>query len=307
MTTWTPEDLLGLSRPSPLAVDWPAPVDVRIEDESVTWDRAATQARNGRQEVGPDLLEHFGALARPEDFGAAVVEFVRAFGPLGVDTDGKPLSALVGPEIRQHAVRVRSLERQSEPLSAYRLWSSRVAAVLPVVGSLTTRRKVTKPDLLRFARVVFGWTEGVDYRQTSAPGEPLTLEAHPYNTAADIEDWLPITELRGEVSGVVTEWLSEAHIGVGVRWPERKPFGELSMVGGSGGCLASVLLQVALTMTRAESAFTCAGCGLPFTPRRIPREGQRAFCDVCRTNGIPQKLATRDMRRRQAKERRNNG
>src|SRR5665647_2946112 len=78
MTTWTPEDLLGLSRPSPLAVDWLAPVDVRLEGESVTWDRAATQARNGRQQVGPDLIEHFGALDRAQEFGTAVVNFVRA-------------------------------------------------------------------------------------------------------------------------------------------------------------------------------------------------------------------------------------
>lgn len=282
MTTWSPEDLLGLSHPSPLAVDWPAPVDVRIEGESVTWDSAATQARNGRQEVGPDLLEHFGALARAENFEAAVIEFVSDFGPLGVDDEGRPLTVLGSREKWQH--RIRSLERQSEPLTAYRAWSSRVAVVLPIIGSLTTRRKVTEPDLLRFAHVVFGWTDA-----------ELT----------EIEDRLP--DMRGEVSGLVTEWLYESHIGVGVRWQERKPFGELSMVGGSNGCLAAVLLQLALTMTRAEQAFICAGCGLPFTPRRIPRVGQRAFCDVCRSNGIPQKLATRDMRRRKAQEGASNG
>jgi len=306
MTTWSPEDLLGLSRPSPLAVDWPAPVDVRLEGDSVTWDRAATQSRNGRQEVGPDLLEHFGALDRTEDLGAAVVAFVRSFGPLGVTEDGKPLSALEGRENRERGMRVQSLARHAEPLSAYRYWSARVAAVLPVVGALTTRRKVAIPDLVHFARVVYDWTEGVDYRQTSAVDEPLTLEAIPYDTDTDIEARLKGTDLRGQVSGLVTGWLYAARVGVGVQWPERKPFGELSMVGGSAGCLASILLQLALTMTRAESAYTCAGCGLPFSPRRIPREGQRAFCDVCRTNGIPQKLATRDMRRRQAKERRSN-
>lgn len=306
MTRSNPENLAGLSRPFPLAVDWPSPVDVRLVGESVTWDRAATQARNGRQEIGPDLLEHFAALDRAEDFGAAVVDFVSAFGPLGVGTDGRPLSALDGREIIERELRIHSLDRLSEPLSAYRHWSSRVAAVLPVVGSLTTRRKVSAPDQLRFARVVYGWTEGVDYWQRSARGERLTVDAPPDGTDDEIGHQLRRTDMRGQVSGVVTSWLYAARIGVGVRWPERKPFAELSMVGGRGGCLASVLLQLALTMTRTESVFTCAGCDLPFTPRRIPREGQRAFCDVCRSNGVPQKLATRDMRRRQGTERRSN-
>lgn len=280
MTKWAPADLLGLGRPSPLHVDWPAPTDVRIEGDFVTWGSAATRARNGRQHLGPDLVEHFAALGGADDFGSAVAEFVRDFGPLGLDRRGQPLGALDGPGTLRHET--DALARLSEPLATWQLWSARIEALLRVVGPLTTGRKVANDDLLSFARVVYAWP-------------------------ADICDREAVGRLRGmnmrsQVAGVVTSWLYAVGVGVGVRWPQGRPFGELSMVGGSGGCLSAILLQLALTMTRTESVLICAGCGLPFTPRRLPREGQRAFCDACRASGVPQKLATRDLRRRRAQK-----
>ena len=302
---WGADDLTGLGRPSPLIADWPAPVDVRAEHDSVSWDRAATEGRGGRQEVGPELLERFVALARSADFGSAVVDFVKDFGPLGVDTDGRLLTANDPNDQaqRRREIERMSADRHSEPLTAYRQWSNRLAAVLPVVGSLTTRRRVSTADLLRFARVVLGWTEEVDYRQLSSEGEPPARSG----TDAQDEKCLRALELRPMMAGLVTSWLYDARIGIGVRWREPRQSGQLAMVGGSGGCLPSVLLQLALTMTRVESAFTCSGCGLPFTPRRMPREGQRAFCGVCRSGGVPQKLATRAMRERKAQEGKSNG
>jgi len=311
MTHWTPDDLSGLGRPSPLFAEWPAPVDLRVDDEAVSWDRAATTGRGGRQHVDPKLLEKFVALARSADLGSAVVDFVQDFGPLGVDEDGQLLAA---HDPNDHAQRRREIERMSvdrhaEPLTAYRHWSDRVAAVLPVVGALTTRRKPATADLVRFARVVLGWTEEVYYRQLSGEGEPPKAKPVRSGTDAEVEKELRAVELRPLIAGVVTSWLYYARIGVGIRWPETKTDkpGQLAMVGGSAGCLPSVLLQLALTITRADSAFTCSGCGLPFTPRRLPREGQRAFCGVCRSEGVPQKLATRAMRERKAQEGKSNG
>lgn len=314
MTHWSADDLTGFGRPSPLIALWPAPVDVRAEHDSVSWDRAATEGRGGSQEVEPELLEHFVALARAADFGSAVVDFVQKFGPLGVDTDGRLLTANDPNDQaqRRREIERMSVDRPSEPLTAYRQWSSRVAAVLPVVGSLTTQRKVSTPDLVRFARVVLGWTEEVDYRQLSSEGEPPKVKPVRSGTDAQDEKRLRALELRPLVAGLMTSWLYDARIGIGIRWQEPRhgqsdQSGQLAMVGGSGGCLPSVLLQLALTMTRVASVFTCSGCGLPFTPRRMPREGQRAFCGVCRSGGVPQKLATRAMRERKAQEGKSNG
>lgn len=311
MTYWTPDDLNGLGRPTPLAVAWPAPVDIRVDDEAVSWDRVATEARGGRQEVEPDLLERFVALASSADLGSAVVAFVEQFGPLGVDADGRLLTAHDpnDPAQRRREVERMVADRHSEPLSAYRHWSTRVAAVLPLVGALTTRRKPLTADLVRFARVTLGWTEEVTYHQPSRDDESLGVEAVRTGTDAQVEKELRALQLRPLVAGTVTSWLYDARIGVGIRWPETRTnkLGELAMVGGSAGCLPSVLLQLALTMTRAESAFTCSGCGLPFTPARLPREGQRAFCGDCRSKGIPQKLATRAMRARKAQGGRTDG
>jgi len=311
MTHWTPDDLSGHGRPSPLFAEWPAPVDVRVDDEEVSWDRAATAGMGGRQHVDPKLLERFVALARSADLGSAVVDFVQDFGPLGVDADGQLLAAHDSNDLEQRRREVErmSVDRHGEPLTAYRQWSDKVAAVLPVVGALTTRRKPPTADLVRFARVVLGRKEEVYYRQLFGEGEPPKVDPVRSGTDTEVEKDLRAVELRPLIAGVVTSWLYYARIGFGIRWPETetdKP-GQLAMVGGSAGCLPSVLLQLALTMTRAESAFTCSGCGLPFTPRRLPREGQRAFCGSCRAGGVPQKLATRALRARQRQEGESNG
>ncbi len=309
MTYWTHDDLSGLGRPSPLIADWPAPVDLRVENDAVSWDRAATASRGGRQDVEPKVLERFVALARSADLGSAVVKFVHDFGPLGVDADGRLLTAHDPNDLaqRRREVERMGVDRHSEPLSAYRHWSDRVAAVLPVVGALSTRRKPPTVDLVRFARVVLGREEEVYYRQLSGEGEPPKVDPVRSGTDAQVEKDLRAVELRPLVAGVVSSWLYAARIGVGIRWQEPRPAGQLAMVGGSAGCLPAVLLQLALTMTRAESAFTCSGCGLPFTPRRMPREGQRAFCGTCRASGVPQKLATRALRARQRQEGESNG
>lgn len=265
-----------LSRSSPLAVDWPAPVDVRIEGDAVTWDRARTETRNGRQQVNPGLLERFAALARDADLGAAVLDFVLDFGPLGVDSDGRALSAEdhATEDGRQRMLDREAAARQSEPLASWYTWSERVAATLPVASALISRRKVSTGDLERFGRVVVSGqsTDGVDLKKV-------------------------VTQQL--VAGAVTGWLYWARVGVGVNWRTGQ-FAQLSMAGGGAGCLPSVLLQLALTMTRAESVSTCSGCGLPFTPNRIAREGRRSFCEVCRSKGVPQKLAARDLRHRRA-------
>lgn len=61
-------------------------------------------------------------------------------------------------------------------------------------------------------------------------------------------------------------------------------------------------LQCAVAVCRAKSSFICDGCQNVFTPARQPRHGQRKFCETCRTNKVPEKIAKRDLydRRRKA-------
>jgi hypothetical protein len=86
-------------------------------------------------------------------------------------------------------------------------------------------------------------------------------------------------------------------VGFGVRWPDPKPAGTLTVTGGDDGCLQALVLQVALAVTREDTA-TCNGCGVLFTPTKRPAAGLRVFCSDCRSKGVPQRFASRAHRAR---------
>ena len=71
----------------------------------------------------------------------------------------------------------------------------------------------------------------------------------------------------------------------------------------AGSSLADALaVQTALFITGASSAYVCDGCNSIFIPTRQPRYGQAKYCKVCRDGGVPQKVATREFRKRQRRE-----
>lgn len=46
----------------------------------------------------------------------------------------------------------------------------------------------------------------------------------------------------------------------------------------------------------------CDGCSVQHRPKRQGRPGERSFCDQCRAEGVPVRLAGRDLRERRRRQ-----
>jgi hypothetical protein len=63
--------------------------------------------------------------------------------------------------------------------------------------------------------------------------------------------------------------------------------------------LSYLALQVCLLASKHDAFAVCSHCNITFTPgKRAPKLGQRTFCQACRADGIPVRLAQRDRRAR---------
>jgi len=66
-----------------------------------------------------------------------------------------------------------------------------------------------------------------------------------------------------------------------------------------GNPLGAIAFQLALTMSAAESFFTCSGCGLPYLRRKkSPKLGESNFCESCHDTGVALRNADRARRAR---------
>lgn len=71
-----------------------------------------------------------------------------------------------------------------------------------------------------------------------------------------------------------------------------------------GRLFSAIALQLLLTVANADSLYVCSGCSYPYSrsrEKRVPRPGQRNFCEECDKFGMPLKFADRDRREREAR------
>jgi hypothetical protein len=104
-------------------------------------------------------------------------------------------------------------------------------------------------------------------------------------------------------------WLLNTLLGLGqvrpwVTWSDsargRK---HLQIKYSSRSLLSNLALQLCLRVSKMEAFLVCVHCQTVYAPLvRAPKTGQRNFCPKCRRNGIPNKYALKDFRRKRRSE-----
>lgn len=167
-----------------------------------------------------------------------------------------------------------------------------------------------------------GWVDGqymehaeIWRHQARQAAALLAISHHLHRgTLGRDEDWLTVFEwqllvgLPWEGLDVAGQWalvaeVADAWLRLGDARPRiRLPGAGEGMVFSGRNLFGTLALQLASAISRREGLDICLGCGLPYTPTRVPPKGRRHYCSACRDRKVPQKHAARAYwdRRRQA-------
>lgn len=267
-------------RHPPARQGWLAPVDVRLDSDSVVYDHTASRRRAGVLIPTAGMLSEFRRLASAD--GQAIAEYAAEYGVLGLcehglvhtyctevdDEDGEP--TVDNPADR-------------EPLVEWRRYSTLAGTLLR--GALVLSRPHPVPLDEADLAVLLDYGS---YQLEQVDDGDNTVERGRHAVALAVTRWL----VEGE-SRLVMAWDPRA------RLPQLTigaPVPDAGMFGGLG-------LQVALACARSDGVAICDGCGGLHAPTRQPRPDQRTYCPDCRGKRVPQRHADRDRRDRQRRER----
>lgn len=282
------------TRMPPTAQQWLSPVGVRATDEGIEWLPRESADRGGVIVPSAGLLEDFLTLTSANS--DRVAAFAAQHGVLGLWDTGRRW--------------YRPGEYAREPLSAWTEGAVRADALLSAAVQLRAGRPLS--DDQRVPVLDAAWPD-VQISHLSAQelyldGERVWM-SHPDREAARREALLlhtsrTLDDDRAQLAWAVSTWMDSAGAGLVLTWPERSAAPALTIGGERArGCLPAITVQVALACGRADTTRTCDGCGALHAPRRQPKPGQRSFCQPCRNDGVPVRLANRDRRARARKDR----
>lgn len=239
----------------PVHQTWRIPRSIKSRDGSIEWNPAGRY-----RDAAPDgqLLERFLGLYSAPD--AAILQFARRYGPLGICPHGLPSS---------HDANCRPAGWQDglcrETLSDWRFYSAHAVAVLKVAAALTRD-------------------------QLPAPADWQTI----YQRSGRKAPWWTrdIGVERENVADVLQEMLSHGSPRLTAVWnPGCRPALEIA----PGGLYGVIAIQVCLRAAQTDGLARCDSCACWFTPpQRKPKAGQRTFCPDCRASGAPARFARRD-------------
>lgn len=68
------------------------------------------------------------------------------------------------------------------------------------------------------------------------------------------------------------------------------------------GLLGAIAKHLTFSLVRGSGLAVCYYCNETYEPSRTPKSGNRNFCPRCRSNKVPQRLASRDQRERDRAE-----
>ena len=276
------------------------PGQVWLDQDTLRWKLAG----QSKQKVpGPAMLTEFASLYARSNH--AILAFARTWGVLRMG--GEP------PKWLFPCCNLRP--EGTEPLDAWRFYSSRAAAILRIAaalkegklgdladwGVLLLRSPVEDDEDSRRAKL-YGLAKAF-----AATGErpPMPLGAFPYFDiharllAQEVNMWLrfwrpsfyrlapfyPAADICLEWS--VTEQRFKTHMDHG------------------GFLFPAIALQLMLAVAGAKSLYTCSGCGQPYIrTRRLPKPGCANYCDNCAARGEPSRQATRAYLKRRAEAKR---
>ncbi len=188
--------------------------------------------------------------------------------------------------------------------------AARADSLLTAAARLRAGQPLSDDQRVPVLRAAWPDVEGSRFtsRQLYLDGEPF-YEPHPDADAATREALLAhasrtLEDDRIQLAWAVSTWMQEAGTQLVLAWAPGTAAPSLTIGGElARGCLSAITMQVALACSRAETTRACDGCGALHAPSRQPKPGQRSFCQQCRDAGVPVRLANRDRRAKQRRER----
>jgi predicted RNA-binding Zn-ribbon protein involved in translation (DUF1610 family) len=168
----------------------------------------------------------------------------------------------------------RNVKDMREPLDAWRYFSRRAHALMNIAAALKRGKRCDRADWL----VLDPIESRIGYCRAELAGYPSELHILASRGLTAFADHP--TEIQYAVlSAELTTWLILGRVGFALAvGPDRSQL-EIYYAAGLFGALA---LQMALTLSRTKSLYTCSGCGVPYVRvQKSPKPGQANFCEAC--------------------------
>lgn len=255
------------------------PTSVELENKGLRW-QVVYPLRY--KPTGKGLLEDFVKLG---DVSAeAIRDYARRWGVLEICKHGYPrshnsatwprswaLPASCEP-LEFHYGQTKSgghYEKGWEPIERWWHFAQQARAILNIAAKLNSQS----------THVSEGWT--LLYQEYE---EEFHKPLRPENSE----------DIRRLLSFAVNDWLQLGGVRPQFVWKEPAPKLEV----GGPTLFGHLAVQLALVVSRTEAMVFCSRCGIPYLPSRQPNRNRRNFCDTCRDNKIPERLASREYRAR---------
>lgn len=260
------------------------PRQIAVQKGVLRWDDSAGYSPKAVDLVAGDEGFLRGFLALKEASTPRILAYARSWGVLGLCRHGLPFTH--GPvweqREKQHLEKtgrwvapttICSRPVKREPLQAWRRYARVAEAMLNVAAALSTNRPPQAQDC-----------------------RDLSLESLPGSIR-----WTR-RFARDVLLNQLDEWLEMGVVTVRLRRAEKvSELGAVSLQLGravSPNLFAALAAQLLLALTRSDSLYICASCGLPYVrsrQKRRPKRGQRNYCSDC---GRAAALRDADLRRR---------
>lgn len=267
------------------------PGQIWLEVDAIRW-KLAGHAKS--REPSRAMLTEFVALHQAES-PEGILRFARDWGVL-VLTGGK--SPRPCGEAMAEGV---------EPITAWKYFSRRAAAVLNIAAAL----KDGKLGDLADWGVIAALDSGNDAADTEAAN--VAFERHKYGMTflADIprgtQRQSAVDQGRNLLANEIGQWLRFWKAGrvrgfsdFSLQWSPDAQKWQLR-IEYDGYLFAAIALQLALVVAEADSLYTCSACGIPYIrTKKRPKAGWANYCDTCIERGIGGRRAVESYRKRKA-------
>jgi hypothetical protein len=257
---------------------------------------------------GARLLEDFVALIdRTDD---VLLRFARKYGPLGLCKHGFALGHRNRFDKRcyESGCGIEDLNRGiigREPIAGWHRYLRGACGVLAVAQKLNLKQKATEQDWLwlfddipkntsktslddllgvpkGYRLHVFGAEDPRPYAAILNAREGDILAANPLLAVLAAHRRRTLSQQRQAMAAVLNHWLDECATGVSLTWPESGldvSLGASDPLGRGHRLLVAIGVQLLDAVLNQHVYVPCDVCKRPYKPARLPRDGERHYCD----------------------------
>jgi hypothetical protein len=253
---------------------------------------------HGRRVQDGAVLRRFIQLSRGDT--AAIALFVRRYGPLemceahgywighGVEAHGW----LFGDDDAEVGTRC-SFTSSIQPITAYQGWARLARETLEVSHALRLfyDQQARSPRVLTETEKRRLWANILKARVQLAAALQFLTEFFAA-TRGGVDSSRPAAEAWSLVQESLDLWLEAGRVRPVVKWnPNQLP----TIVMAGRGLWGALTRQLVRQVAASEGLDFCHACGAPFTPG----SRREKYCASCRDDGAPQRLASRNYRKRE--------